>query len=274
MTHKMFIHSGDNGGATRSSSPKTLPLENCYETSFIHIAPRCSNGLVRMYEQWQRKRHPRESKHINLRGHSAHERCVWHGRALWSSVRTALHAAISSPARTRFNTPFGLLRNLVTGLFVVASPVFADNQPIDPGNPPTAALAAHAFDAGCMGTVPALIQGQAAIFQNAFFFGPSETDADASYTSSDGAITVAINGSPVSTTCVMTINADVGGDGADLYDGVVVHLVERLGAEPEADYTDGGVVWTWQERSFSYILSYTEVDGAFSLALLAESGAS
>ena len=72
----------------------------------------------------------------------------------------------------------------------------------------------------------------------------------------------------------MTIAAGVGGDGADLYDSVVSHLVTLRGAEPDAEYTDGGVVWTWQERSFHYTYSYTEADGAFTLSLLAESGQS
>lgn len=163
---------------------------------------------------------------------------------------------------------------MVAGLFVLAAPAFADTQPIAPGTALTAAQAAHAFDAGCLGTVPALIQGKAAIFQTAFFFGPTEGDADASYASSDGEIAVAIDGSPISTTCTMTISAEVGGDGADLYDSVVSHLVAQLGAEPEADYTDGGVVWSWQERSFHYTYSYTEADGTFTLELLAESAQS
>ena len=274
MTHKMFIHSGDNRGATYWSSPKTLLLEYRYETSFSYIASRWSDGLVRLHEQWQRKRHTRQGKHICLRGHSTHERLCRYGNALWTTGRTTLHAAVSSPARTHVNTSFGRLRNLVAGLFVLASPVFADDQSIDPGTPLTAAQAAHAFDAGCMGTVPALIQGQAAIFQNAFFFGPTETDADASYASSDGAINVTIDGSPVSTTCTMTISAEIGGDGADLYDSIVNHFVETQGEEPAADYTDGGVVWSWQERSFSYTYTYTEANGAFILTLLAESGQS
>jgi len=222
------------------SSPVTLPLESRYETSFSHTAPRWSDGPVRMYEQWQRKRHARKSKHINLCGHSAHERHFRYGSALRSAVRASLHAAVSSPAKQHVNTPFGRLRNLVAGLFVLAAPAFADTQPIAPGTALTAAQAAHAFDAGCLGTVPALIQGKAAIFQTAFFFGPTEGDADASYASSDGEIAVAIDGSPISTTCTMTISAEVGGDGADLYDSVVSHLVAQLGAEPEADYTDGG----------------------------------
>jgi len=180
----------------------------------------------------------------------------------------------TSFSKQHVNTPFGRLRNLVAGLFVLAAPAFADTQPIAPGTALTAAQAAHAFDAGCLGTVPALIQGKAAIFQTAFFFGPTEGDADASYASSDGEIAVAIDGSPISTTCTMTISAEVGGDGADLYDSVVSHLVAQLGAEPEADYTDGGVVWSWQERSFHYTYSYTEADGTFTLELLAESAQS
>jgi len=160
---------------------------------------------------------------------------------------------------------------LVAGLIVLASPAFADGQSIAPGTALTAAQAAHAFDAGCIGSVPALIQNQAAIFQTAFFFGPADLAADASYISSDGAISVLIDGHPVKTICQMTIDASVAGDGADLYDSVVVHLVDHLGAEPEADYTDSGVVWTWREGIATYTYAYTEVAGAFTLLLTAES---
>lgn len=271
MTHKIFIPFADNSRTTALSLPVTLQLEFSYEASFIHTTPCRPDGPFCLHEQRQRKRDTVQSQHVCLPRHAAHAKRFRSGSALRSAITTALHAAVSTPAKQRINTHTGRLRNFIAGLFVCASPAFADGQAIPPGTPLTAMQAAHAFDAGCLGTVPALIERQAALFQTAFFFGPAEMGTDAAYTSSNGAINVTIDGTPVKTVCQMSISSVIAGDGADLYDSVVVHLVERLGAEPQADYIDGGVVWNWQTGIATFTYAYTETEGAFLLTLTAES---
>jgi len=135
----------------------------------------------------------------------------------------------------------------------------------------TAAQAAHAFDAGCVGSVPSLMPDRAEIFATAFHFKPFDAGTDAAYRSSFGGVTVTLDGNPLAATCEMTLAPEIGGDGADLYDTVVNHLIEKIGSEPEADYTDGGVIWSWQGSNASYTYSYTETADGFVLSLKAES---
>lgn len=271
MTHNFFTKFVENGDSTFVRPSETTLLEYRYETSFYHTATDRPNGHVRMYEQRKPKRDTRKGKHGNMRGRTAHAVGLWFGSALRPAVTASLHAAVSSPAKQHVNTSFGRLRNLVAGLFVLSAPAFADTQAISPGATMTAAQAAHAFDAGCVGSVPALLEKQAALFKDAFFFGPADLGTDAGYASADGAISITVDGNPIAAVCEMTIASEIGGDGADLYDGIVNHLVARLGEEPAADYTDGGVIWSWEGTNASFSYSYTEADGSFILTFEAES---
>ena len=159
-------------------------------------------------------------------------------------------------------------RALTLAVCLTATPLLAHDGPAIPfGATPSADVLGHVFFAVCHPTRPALLEDRIALAETAFGWEAYDAGTDVAYRTPDGAITVTLDGNPISATCQMTIDTAVGGDGAALYDDLVAHLSEDTDdAPPPAEAIDGGLIWTWD----SYSLSYTESAEAFTLTLEAK----
>lgn len=156
---------------------------------------------------------------------------------------------------------------------LLATATMADTQAIAPGGQITATQVGHIFDAVCFADSPMGMDDTIVLAESAFFFAPNDFGTDFGYASADGAIRITLNSDATSKTCQLAVSTDIAGDGADLYDSVVLHLTERRdGVEPAAEYTDGGVVWQWDQPNASYALEYIEDGDIFRLKLVGESG--
>jgi hypothetical protein len=159
-----------------------------------------------------------------------------------------------------------------TALFLSLAPAgIADTQAVADGSLINPTQIGHIFDAACIASVPTLMERSAAIVVDAFGFEPIDLGTDAGWISPNGAITITVDGNPIEAQCAMSASADLVGDGAELYESLEAHLTEHLdGALPDAEYVDGGLVWSWTGTNASFSLTYLEFDDAFSIILTSE----
>lgn len=160
-----------------------------------------------------------------------------------------------------------MLRFALPLLVATGGAALADSYAAPLGVTPAAGDLGHVFFSVCHPTQPALLEDRVALAETAFGWVAVDLGTDMAFQTPDGAITVTLDGNPLAATCEMKIAPEVGGDGADLYDDLQAHLAAETDTTPEADYTDGGVVWAWD----SYTLTYTEDADGFTIALDAES---
>ncbi len=156
---------------------------------------------------------------------------------------------------------------------LIAAPAFADSQAIPKGATLTAAQAGHAYAAACHTGQPALMKSKVSLWEDAFGFVPA-TDADheIAFASADGGIAVVADYGALKAMCKMTVSSEIAGDGADLYDSLEAHFAERWWRDSPvvADYTDGGLVWTYTRQDVAHSITYVETDAGFIVTHLAE----
>ncbi len=160
-----------------------------------------------------------------------------------------------------------MLRMSFPLLALVGSVAVADPYARPLGITPAADELGHVFFTVCQPTRPALLEDVIVYAEQSFGWVPADLGTDFAFQTPDGAVTVTLDGNPIEATCEMKISSEVGGDGADLYEDLEAHLALDADTLPEADYTDGGVVWAWD----SYTLTYTEDADGFTITLDAES---
>ncbi len=162
-----------------------------------------------------------------------------------------------------------MLRYTLTlpALLIAGSAALADGYARPLGVTPPAEDLGHVFFTVCHPTKPALLEDRIIYAERSFGWTAVDLGTDLAFQTPDGAVTVTLDGNPIEATCEMKISSDVGGDGSDLYLDLEAHLAEDTDTLPEADYTDGGVIWTWDV----YTLTYTEDADGFTITLNAES---
>ncbi|WP_281984553.1 hypothetical protein [Thalassorhabdomicrobium marinisediminis] len=152
-------------------------------------------------------------------------------------------------------------------LFVLATPVLADSYAKPLGATPEAGELGHVYFSVCHPTRPGRMEKGIVMARDAFGWEPMESEADFAFATPDGAVSVTLDATLFDATCEMKISKDVGGDGAALYEDLEAHLSDDTdGALPPAEYTDGGLIWSW-ERSAPYRLSYVETETEFLITL-------
>ncbi len=162
-----------------------------------------------------------------------------------------------------------MLRPALLALTLLGSAASADSYAAPLGITPAAEDLGHVFFSVCHPTRPGMLEDRIALAETAFGWEPADLGTDMAFQTPDGAVTVTLDGNILGETCEMTIAKDVGGDGAALYDDLEAHLAEdRDGDLPEAEYTDGGLIWSW-EGDVPFALSYTETEDAFVISLKA-----
>jgi hypothetical protein len=152
-------------------------------------------------------------------------------------------------------------------LALIGSGAVADPYARPLGVTPAAEELGHVFFSVCQPTRPVLLEDVIVYAEQSFGWVQADLGTDFGFQTPDGAVTVTLDGNPIEATCEMKISSEVGGDGADLYEDLEAHLALDTDTLPEADYTDGGVVWAWD----SYTLTYTEDADGFTISLDAES---
>lgn len=146
----------------------------------------------------------------------------------------------------------------------LTNPASADPQAIAPGASLTPGQVGHIFDAACAPTAPARLEGQAKdMLEKAFFFATTKEG----WASADGQIAVSVSGNPLKATCTLAAPASLIDDGYVLYQSVEAHLAARIDPLPEAEFTDGGLVWSWEASQSAYSVTYLETEGGFRLEL-------
>ena len=153
---------------------------------------------------------------------------------------------------------------------IFATATFADDLTIPSGTAPDGTQLGHIFLNGCAPTVPALMEDRAELFRTAYGWTKQETEADAAYSVSDGAISVAIDGNPLRATCEMTTAAEIVDDGYALYVSLEEHLAELVDPLPTGEAIDGGIAWSWSGPNSSFLLEYIEGAEAFTIRLTSE----
>ncbi len=165
-----------------------------------------------------------------------------------------------------------MIRALALPLALSTAPAFADTQAIAPGAQLSPAQVGHIFDAVCFGSTPIGMTERVVLAESAFFFAPEDLGTDFGYVSPDGAIIVTLDGNPIEAVCTLSVASNFIGDGAALYDSVLLHLATQLDAPvPEGTAIDGGLQWQWDQLNASFTMTFIETEGAFLLSLTAES---
>lgn len=123
----------------------------------------------------------------------------------------------------------------------------ADSIGIRNGTDPTDAQLGHVFMATCAPSYSTLMEMDFALFETAFRWTPTDTDADISFVSPTGAITARFDSQYSNATCEMVIPSSISGDGAELYEGLKAHLLEEVDDLPPAEAIEGGLKWEWKE---------------------------
>lgn len=162
-----------------------------------------------------------------------------------------------------------MLRLTLPVLALAGSAALADDYARPLGVTPPAEDLGHVFFAVCHPTIPPLLEDRIVLAETAFGWDAVDLGTDMAFQTADEAVTVTLDGNVLEAVCEMTISKEVGGDGAALYEDLEAHLSEDVDGDlPEADYTDGGLTWSW-ERDVPMSLSYTETDEHFLITLTA-----
>lgn len=133
---------------------------------------------------------------------------------------------------------------------------------------PSAAQIGHVFMATCPPKLAPLMEKDFLLFETAFGWDAAETDTDFAFSPADSDILATFDSNWEGGTCTLTIPSAISGDGADLYDGLITHLGAEVDPLPEADYTDGGVIWEWVQDgtvTITYTIEFTENDEGHTL---------
>ena len=154
------------------------------------------------------------------------------------------------------------MKKLVLCLALLGSPAFADSQMFPPGAPIAPGQLGHIFDAACFASQPGMIADRAAIVESVFKFEPADLGGVAGWVHPNGAISLNVSGDILRASCEMSVVADLGGDGADLYDSLAAHL-PRSAEGTEAEAVEGGLQWAWDNSGVRYSLTFVELEGAF-----------
>ena len=150
------------------------------------------------------------------------------------------------------------------------SAAHADPRSIGTGATLTPFDIGHIFAESCFEADPARLENNARVMGRVLSLNTKADGRDGPVIMTDlsDVLVLTARGRRSSASCIMEIQADAVGDGADLYESVEDHLDDwRDGDLPEADYVDGGLTWAWDERNTTFTLTYTEVPDTFTLAL-------
>ncbi|WP_438956486.1 hypothetical protein [Cognatiyoonia sp.] len=133
---------------------------------------------------------------------------------------------------------------------------------------PSAAQIGHVFMATCSPKLTPLMEKEFLLFDTAFGWDAAEAGTDFAFSPTDSDILATFDGNWEGGTCTLTISPAIGGDGADLYDGLITHVEAEFDPLPEADYTDGGVIWDWVQDgtvTITLTIEFTENDEGHTL---------
>jgi len=152
---------------------------------------------------------------------------------------------------------------------LLAGAAHADMRSVGQGADLSPADMAHIFAETCFADSPdgvvrnAAAMGRILSLEDAYTDGDTEVDlTDLSET-----LRLTVDSDRRGATCTMAIDAQAAGDGADLYEGLESHLIDRVGEMPEADAIDGGLLWIWEGGETLFVLTFIEEEDTFTLVL-------
>lgn len=149
-------------------------------------------------------------------------------------------------------------------LAFIATPILADSRGFPPGATLTPGDLAHVFAHNCIGSTARSIEQKSEMFETVFNYTAEDIEDGKRYTAPEGDIVAEAAGGALDMTCSMRIPSDRGGDGAELYESLELHLPEGAQAvTPEA--IEGGLRWQWQGTAQKITLDFIEDADGFLL---------
>ena len=165
------------------------------------------------------------------------------------------------------------MRKTTLALALLAGPALADGPLIPDGVTPPAEHLGHVFMTLCAPNLSPLMESDFESFDDLFNFTPREGDTDYAIGSPDDLVQVTFDSSWRGAVCEMTVAAEHSGDGAAIYDDLIANLEEKVDALPEAEFVDGGLVWSWAREGavdVTFTVEFIENDAGHILRTTSE----